>query len=87
MNFRFHPDNDVNEAFRRLQNAMAARERITDRDSLLIFREADCNICVNGPQPSAIVLRWDNAISVDLVNEDIDDIHLLSRFTDSINDL
>lgn len=79
----FHPDQDVDDAFRKLQNALVSWERSTSRDSLLIFRESDRNITEHGPQPTAVSLRWDNGISIDPHNQDLADSYLLARFTDS----
>lgn len=81
---RFHPDDEVDRLFRQLQSALCSWERSTSRDSLMIFRESDRNIAEYGPQPSAICLRWDNGIPLDPANADLDDAHLLQRFTDSI---
>jgi len=77
-----HPDPDVAEAFRKLQNALISWERSTGRDSLLIFREAPGHIAEHGRMPSVVVIRLDNGISVDPANSDLTDAYLLERFTD-----
>ena len=78
-----HPDLEISDLFRKLRNALCSWERSTGRESLLIYRESDRNICENGPQPSAVCHRWDNGVSVDPANQDLPDQHLLDRFTDS----
>jgi hypothetical protein len=83
---KLHPCPDVNRALQNLQSALCTWERNTGRESLLIFREAAGNLVMLGPQPSDIVHRWNNGISVDPANSDLDDAFLLRRFTDAIRE-
>ena len=78
-----HPDFEVAEAFRKLQNALIRWERSTGRDSLLIFRESLGHIAEHGPMASNVCIRLDNGISVDPTNQDLSDQFLLDRFTDT----
>ena len=54
MSNQLHPDDEIDELFRKLQNCLCQWERATGRESLLIFRESERNIAMHGPQPSAV---------------------------------
>ena len=84
MSNQLHPDDEIDELFQKPRNCLCQWERATGRESLLIFRESDRNFAQHGPQPSVVALRWDNGVSVDPANADLDDSFLLQRFTDAI---
>lgn len=77
-----HPSEEVQEAFRRLQNALVSWERGTGCDSLLIFREARGHFSERGRMPSEVVIRLQNGISIDPACADLCDCYLLDQFTD-----
>ena len=70
MENQLHPDAEIDETFRRLQNQLVQWERITGRESILIFREAQGSLEEHGPQPSYVQLRWDNGLSIDPANSE-----------------
>ena len=81
-----HSDSEVDRLFRQLCDALCQWERITGRESLLIFREAEGNFIREGrPMPSAVVIRLDNGIPLDERTDDLKDDFLLQRFSDALS--
>jgi len=76
-----HPDQEIAALFRQLREKLCQWERSTGRESMLIFREVPGNLCQHPFQRPDVVHRWQNGVSLDPANADMNDEWLLEPFS------